>query len=264
MKGDPWASSWKLDVGVHTDVGRARERNEDAAKVSETPALLSVADGMGGHRGGDRASSIAVEALHEFVREAQEQGVEPGEELLYEAFATANVLILNDASRNPQFQGMGTTLTAMLFAGRGTFLAHVGDSRAWRIRDGKPEQMTDDHSLVAEQVRDGSLTEEEARVHPSRHVLSRVLGFMEDVKFDTQTVDVQAGDIYVLASDGLERGLNAEDIVRLVSAEENAQDAAHSLVQTACERDGGDNITALVVRCSELEPDTLTLELDRV
>jgi protein phosphatase len=217
--------------------------------VSETPALLSVADGMGGHRGGDRASSIAVEALHEFIKHAHEQGVEPSEELLYEAFATANILILNDASRNPQFQGMGTTLTAMLFAAKGTFLAHVGDSRAWRIRDGAPEQITDDHSLVAEQVRDGSLTEEEARVHPSRHVLSRVLGFMEDVTFDTMTVEVQASDTYVLASDGLERGLDADDIVRLVTAESAAADAARSLVQTACERDGGDNITAVVVRC---------------
>jgi protein phosphatase len=144
---------------------------------------------------------------------------------------------------------MGTTLTAMLFVSEGTFLAHVGDSRAWRIRDGKPEQITDDHSLVAEQVRDGSLTEEEARVHPSRHVLSRVLGFMADVTFDTMTVEVQANDLYVLASDGLERGLDADDIVRLVTAAPTAESAARSLVQTACERDGGDNITAVVVRC---------------
>ena len=264
MKGDRWAPSWKLDVGVHTDVGRARQRNEDAAKVSTTPALLSVADGMGGHRGGDRASNIAVEALHEYIRQAQEQGVEPGEDLLYEAFETANVLILNDAARNPQFQGMGTTLTAMLFASHGTFLAHVGDSRAWRLRGGEPKQITNDHSLVAEQVREGSLTEEEARVHPSRHVLSRVLGFMPDVTFDTMTVDVQPDDTYVLASDGLERGLDADDIVRLVSAEASAADAARSLVDTACERDGGDNITAIVVRCLALESNTLTLELDRV
>jgi len=251
MKGDPWAPSWKLDVGVSTDVGRARKRNEDAAKVSVLPALVSVADGMGGHRGGDRASNIAVEALHEYVKQAQEQGVEPGEALLYEAFETANTLILNDATRNVQFQGMGTTLTAMLFATHGTFLAHVGDSRAWRLRDGEPVQITQDHSLVAEQVREGSLTEEEARVHPSRHVLSRVLGFMADVTFDTMTVDIQPDDIYVLASDGLERGLDADDIVRLVSDEANAAAAARSLVDTACERDGGDNITAIVVRCSD-------------
>jgi protein phosphatase len=128
----------------------------------------------------------------------------------------------------------------------------VGDSRAWCLRQGEPVQITDDHSLVAEQVREGSLTEEEARVHPSRHVLSRVLGFMADVKFDTMTVDVQPGDIYVLASDGLERGLAADDIVRLVSAETSAADAARSLVDTACELDGGDNITAVVVRCLAL------------
>lgn len=264
MKGDPWAPSWRLDVGVSTDIGRARKRNEDAAKVSVTPALLSVADGMGGHRGGDRASNIAVEALNEYIKQAHEQDVEPGEALLYEAFDTANALILNDAARNPQFQGMGTTLTAMLFAGNGTFIAHVGDSRAWRLRQGEPEQITDDHSLVAEQVRDGSLTEEEAKVHPSRHVLSRVLGFMADVKFDTMTVDVQPGDTYVLASDGLERGLGADDIVSLVSAEASAADAARSLVETACERDGGDNITAIVVRCLALDSDTLTLPPDRV
>lgn len=258
MKGDPWAPSWKLDVGVHTDVGRARQRNEDSAKVSATPALISVADGMGGHRGGDRASNIAVESLHEFIRQAQEQGVEPGEDLLYEAFETANRLVLNDAARNPQFQGMGTTLTAMLFATHGTFLAHVGDSRAWRLRNGEPVQITHDHSLVAEQVRDGSLTEEEAKVHPSRHVLSRVLGFMADVTFDTMTVDVQPDDTYVLASDGLERGLGADDIVHLVSAEANAADAARSLVDIACERDGGDNITAIVVHCLALGPDAST------
>lgn len=250
---DVWTTPWRLDVGVHTDVGRVRTRNEDAAKVSSEPALFAVADGMGGHRGGDRASNIAVEALHEYMRQAHEQGIRPAEELLRQAFTAANALILEEANRQPEYQGMGTTMTALLLSRGKSMIAHVGDSRAWRIRDGVAEQLTEDHSLVAQQVREGTLTEEEAAKHPNRHVLSRCLGFQESVEIDVDSVSVEPGDIFVLSSDGLVRALDADDISRMVPAADNAAVASEQLVTRACELDGKDNITAVVVACREFD-----------
>lgn len=244
-----WDVPWSLDFGLYTHVGRVRRHNEDAAKASPDLHLFSVADGMGGHQAGERASNIAVEALHEYLRQARAKGLEPEGELLGRAFRTANSLILEDARGQPGREGMGTTLTAILLAGRGYRIGHVGDSRIWRIRGDEAEQLTEDHSLVAAQVRDGSLSPEEAESHPMRHVLSRSLGIQEELEVDVLEGKVEPGDAFVLASDGLVRALDGPAIAAILAAAPDAAAASRELVERACELDGGDNVTAVVVSC---------------
>ena len=154
---------WNVDYGLYTDVGRVRQRNEDTAKVSPEISLYAVADGMGGHRAGDRASRIAVQALHEYLSESEG---ETTEEALRGGFRAANRGIVEDASERPDRLGMGTTLTALVLVDGDYVIGHVGDSRALRVRNGSVEQLTDDHSIVAVQVREGGMTEEEAKNHP--------------------------------------------------------------------------------------------------
>lgn len=247
---DPLQIPWRLDVGVHTDVGRVRRGNEDAAKVSSDPPLYAVADGMGGHLAGERASRLAVEALHELVGSAtQEETVPPGPELLRKAFIGANQRILEDAAAHPERRGMGTTLTALLLAGDDYWIGHVGDSRALLIRDGEIEQVTRDHSVVANQVRNGEISVEEARSHPLRHVLDRCLGLEPDPQVDVEHGAVHDGDVFILASDGLTGAVGPETILETVAAASSAADASRRLVELARRLDGRDNITAVVVAC---------------
>lgn len=249
--GDSPNHAWKVDAASHTDVGTVRERNEDAARVSEEPALFAVADGMGGHRAGDRASRLAVDLLHEGIRESWEDGDGPerGLDLLNEIFEQVNRRIIDDASGRPDRMGMGTTLTVLLLAGSDYVIGHVGDSRALRVRDGDVEQLTDDHSIVATQVREGGMTAEQARVHPMRHVLSRCMGCEPAPRVDLLSGEVRDGDVFVLGSDGLTGPLDPEEIVETVSGAADARTASRELVERAKERDGSDNITAVVVAC---------------
>ena len=246
---DRWKVPWTLDVGSFTDVGRVRQRNEDAAKICSEPPVYVVADGMGGHRAGDRASRIAAEAVHDSLVAASDQGEPPDEKTFRGAYRVANRRIIEDASGRPDRHGMGTTLTTLVLADEEYWVGHVGDSRAFRVRSGNIEQLTDDHSIVAAQVREGGMTEEEARVHPMRHVLSRCMGCEPDPAVDIYHGKVTLGDVFVLASDGLTGPLLAEVIAATVSGAPDSDTASRLLVERAREEDGSDNITAVVVAC---------------
>ncbi len=242
-------TAWDIDYGCYTDVGRVRQRNEDAAKVSPDIFLYAVADGMGGHRAGDRASRIAVQTLHDYLSDADSSD-ESAEDTVRAAFRTANRSIIEDASGRPDRMGMGTTLTALIVNDGGYLIGHVGDSRALRVRDGSIEQLTEDHSIVAAQVREGGMTEEEARNHPMRHVLSRCMGCEPDPEVDVLSGEVEDGDVFVLGSDGLTGALGVELMAETIVAASDAATASKDLVELAREKDGSDNITAVVVRCT--------------
>lgn len=225
--------------GALSDIGLHRSTNEDAFVVQ--PPLYVVCDGMGGANAGEVASGLAAQTL------AAE--VTAGRPLL-EAAEAANAAVFQRASENAEQMGMGTTLTAFLLDDRTARFVHIGDSRAYLLRDGALEQVSDDHSLVGEMVRDGRLTVEEAAVHPHRSILSRALGTEARAKIDEFTVDLLPGDVLLLCSDGLS-GPVADDALLLALTRSDPQAAAERLILEARRQGGPDNITAVVVRVDE-------------
>jgi PPM family protein phosphatase len=231
-----------------TDKGRRRLRNEDAYVCS--PPLFAVADGMGGAQAGELASRLAATSLEEFT---QTHGEQTAADLVQEA----NARIYRRSREDPAAAGMGSTITAALVDGTAgaVSLAHVGDSRAYLLRGGSLEQLTADHSLVAELVRSGRLTEEEAENHPQRSVITRVLGTDPDVDVDTLTVLAEPGDLFLLCSDGLTAMLRDEDILQVLEAADGDPDqAARALVDAANRAGGDDNITVVAFELVEGEP----------
>ena len=225
--------------GALSDIGLHRKTNEDTFEVQ--PPLYVVCDGMGGANAGEVASGLAAETLVTRVT--------AGDSLL-EAAEAANTAVFQRASANSEQAGMGTTLTAFLLEESAAHFVHIGDSRAYLLRDGGLEQVSDDHSLVGEMVRDGRLTAGEAAVHPHRSILSRALGTEAQAKIDEFTVDLLPGDILLLCSDGLS-GPVADDALRLALTRSDPQEAAGRLVLEARRQGGPDNITAVVVRVDE-------------
>jgi len=251
MSDDAWSTPLRLDAGATSIVGSVRDHNEDAACAIPDIGLVAVADGLGGHNAGERASGLAIEVLEERLRAAREDGRPPSVEEMLAAFDAANERILADAREHPERTGMGTTLTSIIVTDNRVLLAHIGDSRAWRVRDGVVEQLTRDHTVVGQQVREGTLTEAQAETHPMRHVLSRCLGVQEAIEVDLAEGDIAVDDIYVLASDGLSHGLTQDDVAQIVLDGTVAAESSETLVNTACERDGRDNITAAVLVCRD-------------
>jgi protein phosphatase len=238
-----------------TNPGRKRRRNEDAYVCD--PPLFAVADGMGGAQAGEVASSLAAAALKE-----RGDGDGGGEERVAELIQEANRRVHQRALNDESVSGMGTTMTVALFHADGSIsLGHVGDSRAYLLRDGNLEQLTDDHSLVAELVRRGELSPEEAEVHPQRSVITRALGTDPDVDVDTFTVRAVGGDVFLLCSDGLTTMVDIDTIASLVAR--NRSDlhaAARALIKEANDRGGDDNITAVLFEVAEGDPDDETVE----
>ena len=246
-----------------SDPGRRRRRNEDAYVVS--PPLFAVADGMGGAQAGELASRMAVEAMGE------EAGTR-GEKRVTTLIREANRRIFARSSEDAAASGMGTTMTAALVGDDGVVtIGHVGDSRAYLLREGRLEQLTEDHSLVAELVRTGKLSAEDAERHPQRSVITRALGTDPDVDVDTYTVDAQAGDLFLLCSDGLTTMVDDDEILRTVEgSRDDLEHAAQVLVRKANRGGGEDNITVVFFELAEDgaessvdDADTLT-EADRV
>ncbi len=238
-----------------TDTGRKRRRNEDAF-VCEPP-LFAVADGMGGAQAGEVASGLAAAAL----RESGANG--GGEARVAELIREANRRVHERATTDAAASGMGTTMTVALVEPDGSVaIGHVGDSRAYLLRDGRLEQLTDDHSLVAELVRRGELSPQEAEVHPQRSVITRALGTDPDVDVDTFSVDARDGDVFLLCSDGLSSIVDGAEIEQLVSQHRgDLQTAAKTLIKAANDRGGDDNITAVLFAVgSGGEPDERTRE----
>lgn len=238
-----------------TNTGRKRRRNEDSF-VCEPP-LFAVADGMGGAQAGEVASSIAAAALRE---SRQDGGGGEGRvvELIQEANRRVHQRAMNDAAAS----GMGTTMTVALFSETGSVtIGHVGDSRAYLLREGELEQLTDDHSLVAELVRRGELSPEEAESHPQRSVITRALGTDPEVDVDAFSLQAQAEDVFLLCSDGLTTMVDAGSIAELV--ERNRADleaATRALIKAANDRGGDDNITAVLFEVAEGENDDAPTE----
>lgn len=228
-------------AGARSDIGRARERNEDAYLVKEP--LFAVADGMGGHRGGDVASSLALEILG-----AGEEGEERQPVLLTSGIKKANQRVLERAEADRDLRGMGTTLTAIVAEDARAHVAHVGDSRAYLLREGNAlQQLTEDHTLVQRMVREGRLSPEEAGTHPQRSVLTRALGVEEEIAVDELTLDVHAGDRLLLCTDGLTSMVGRDRIQQILEGERDPQAACDRLIDAANRAGGEDNITVIVL-----------------
>ena len=228
----------KIEAGVATHVGQVRSGNEDAYLIE--PPLYAVADGMGGHRGGEVASQLALTTIAESFR----KGAEP----FAEQVQAANRAVFERSGADRAVAGMGTTLTAAVIRGDLAHLVHVGDSRAYLLRAGSLRQLTDDHTLVNRMVKAGEITPAEAEVHPHRNVLVRALGTEPDVPLDEQDVGLLDGDRLLLCSDGLTGMITEEQIQAILGATEGVpQEAADRLVTAANHAGGVDNITVVVL-----------------
>jgi protein phosphatase len=235
-----------FQTGSLSDVGQVRSVNQDYCAEFSNAAngqrMLMVADGMGGHRGGEIASRMAVEAAGDVFAE----GGSDAQQLLRRAFETANTRVHQAALADVDLAGMGTTVVCLLFenSGRG-WVAHVGDSRAYRLRGAKFEQLTEDHSVVGALIRMGHISEAEARLHPQRNEILRAIGTNEHVEVQLTALQLQPGDRYLLCSDGLS-GLVSDDEIHEVLAQNAPRDAVRHLIELANLEGGSDNITVQV------------------
>jgi protein phosphatase len=245
-----------------TDVGQRRDHNEDALLVDAGLGLVVIADGMGGHAGGATASRLAVETIRKVLQDARTEepalfgsGAEgednPLPDVLGHAVERASAVIFEAAQADPELAGMGTTTTAALVDGRAAFVAHVGDSRAYLLRSGHIYQVTQDHSLVAEQLRIGAISAEEAKNSRFKNIITRSVGFERNVVVDLMGLELEAGDTIVVCCDGLSNLVEDQEILGVV--EEHGLDSVEKLVDLANDRGGDDNITVAMIRLSEPE-----------
>ncbi len=235
----------RLAVGASTDVGRVREANEDSY-VADAP-MFAVADGMGGHIAGDVASATAIEV----VQRNREQLSASDPDSLVRILQDANRAIYDKAAGEPTLHGMGTTCTLVIVDGPTAQIAHVGDSRAYLLRNGELTQVTEDHTLVGRMVSEGRLSREEAEHHPQRSIITRALGVDSNVDVDLLSLDLLDGDRLLICSDGLSAMVGSDDIAAVLTAEDQAQASADTLVQRANEAGGEDNITVVVIDVAE-------------
>ena len=248
-----------------TDTGRIREHNEDAIGSNLDAGLLVLADGMGGYNAGEVASGIAVKTVLEFVaeacaRESRDQ-LDPHSRLmrqsivLRDAIARANKIIHQTARSQPQCEGMGTTIAACLFYDNRVTLAHVGDSRVYRMRNGRLEQLTMDHSLLQELVDRGYYSQEEAARSTNRNYVTRALGVESTVQVEVQEDEVVPGDVYLLCSDGLPDMVEDEDIHLTISTfSANLQTVGQQLIQLSNDHGGKDNVSVILAQVLEPFP----------
>jgi protein phosphatase len=259
-----------LEIRAATDLGMKRTQNEDShgcwipegeAERERRGLLLVVADGMGGSQAGEVASRLAVQTVIQVYREGQ--GASPLDDL-YRAVEAANHVVHAESVAHPQMSGMGTTCTAMVVRGRDAFLSHVGDSRAYLAKGGRIRQLSQDHSLVAQLVRDGQLTPEQARSDPRRNVVTRSVGVGAQVEIDAQKFDalLSEGDTLLMCSDGL-HGLVSDDELLEVMTNGNLDSACLRAIELANSRGGHDNITVLMARARpDNEPQGQQIEVE--
>jgi len=245
----------RLEVASLSHIGQVRQRNEDALGYCEPSepqirdrkgSIFIVADGMGGHRGGEIASQLAVDTILDAYYAVKES--DPAKALDF-AFKEANGVIIEKSRNDVSLYGMGTTCTALVVRKGEGYFAHVGDSRAYLFREGELKQLTEDHSLVGEMVRSGILTDEDARTHPRRNVITRSIGTHEELFVDLSTVPLQlaVGDVFVLCSDGL-TSLVGETELKVVLESNPPRKACEALIDLANEHGGKDNVTVQIVR----------------
>lgn len=228
-----------------TDPGLLRTVNQDDYHIDPDGRFFIVADGMGGHAGGQEASQIATETIQTHLDKYWNASIS-SDELLEEALSAANQAIIQDQSQHPERGDMGTTAVVVLFRENQSWVAHVGDSRIYRLRGNALEQVTDDHTWVARAMKAGDITQEQAKVHPWRHVLSQCLGRKDLSKIEIQSVDVQVGDRLLLCSDGLTEEVSDEAIASYLS-NPGGDRAAKDLIEAAKDHGGRDNITVVII-----------------
>jgi len=235
-----------VQVCALTDVGKVRAVNQDALVVDEELLLYGVADGMGGHNGGETASAGARDGVI-----AALQGKEPSLDALRDAITAANAAIFQQQAADESLSGMGTTLSVIWMSEHFVYLGHVGDSRVYRFREGKLEQMTDDHSLVGELVRAGYLTPEQAENHPNKNVILRAVGTEEGIDIDLAVEERKPGDLWLICSDGL-HGMVKDDKMEAILSVNTAEAAANILMDAALAAGGRDNISVVLVQDGEV------------
>jgi serine/threonine protein phosphatase PrpC len=249
------ADNVKLDFAVLTDVGKLREHNEDCVGFFPQVGLAVLADGMGGHNGGEVASQIAIRVVQDVVSQRFTtrtsslwgQARRRMQELLVRAFREANAAIVLEAALQPHLAGMGTTLVAALFEGDRVTVAHVGDSRAYRIRQGSIVQLTKDHSLLQQQIDAGMISEEEAQSSSIRNLLTRAIGTDPAPAVEVHEHATEAGDVYLLCSDGLTDMLSDERILEVIGGRSTLTEACDWLIEEANREGGRDNISTILV-----------------
>ena len=238
-------------VSGYSDKGIVRNSNQDAFQINITDEDVSwavVCDGMGGANSGDIASRLAADHFSAALK----AGLRPNMtehsimNLLRSAVATANIRVFDKSKENTEFNGMGTTIVAVLVIGGTAYFIHAGDSRAYILSGGEFFQITRDHSIVQSMIEEGKLTVEEARVHPRKNVITRALGVDESVEPEFNVYDLNEGDMILLCTDGLTNFVDSEDIVNILKSSSDSNQKAELLVQEANKNGGGDNITAVV------------------
>ena len=249
----------RIEVAGETNVGMKRNHNEDNFSILEENGLYIVADGMGGHASGEVASQMAVDALKEFFSATEQdpertwpykmdrsKGYE--ENRLITGIKLANLRIYESAQRDARQRGMGTTIVSLFAVEDGVYVAHVGDSRSYRLRDKQLEQITEDHSLLNDYIKMKRLTPEEIANFPHKNVIVRALGMKDTVKVDTRFETPREGDTYLLCSDGLSGPVSDEEILEIMSSATDLKSAASRLIERANQNGGPDNITCVLAR----------------
>lgn len=246
-----------------SDVGMIRSHNEDCFEIDPEHRLYVVADGMGGHNHGEIASRIAVKTIQEFVRKSldndatwpfsYDSNLKRHSNALKSAIRLAHDNVLVAIRKDTALSGMGTTVVGFLLDGRTAAVAHVGDSRVYRLRGEELDLLTEDHTWVNEQVVAGFLSEEQARAHPLKNVVTRALGGESEVEVDVREVDVAAGDLYLLCSDGLTTMLGNAEIRERLTSERPLDEVCKQLVTEANSRGGLDNVTVVLLQVEAAE-----------
>lgn len=241
-----------MNVCGLTDNGLSRENNQDSLFVSDIfdLPLYIVADGMGGHNAGEIASGIAVETIKDVFLNNKES-LELKENIIKtikDSISEANKRIFFKALGSPECSGMGTTLTMCYIYDKEIYIGHIGDSRAYFIKDSNIEQVTEDDSLVNELIKNGSITAEEAKTHPQRNVITKALGTSIDIEVDIYTMGYEEGDILIICSDGLSNMVKEKNVLNIIESEDNVNLACQGLIDLAKKNGGSDNITLIIVK----------------
>ena len=244
-----------LELQAAVDAGRARSNNEDSVATDPETSLAVLADGMGGYNAGEVASNMATSFictelgrwLREASAQASDQDVRRAMDICVD---NANRAIFNAANSNPQYAGMGTTLVVALFRDTRLLVGHVGDSRAYRLRAGRLQQITRDHSLLQEQIDAGLITPEQAAFSANKNLVTRAVGVEDTVLLETHQHDLQPGDVYLLCSDGLSDMLDDSTIAQILQSHESLESTSKALVEAANDAGGKDNISVILVRVS--------------
>ena len=234
--------------GVLSDIGKHREKNEDGYLA--TSPVFAVADGMGGHLAGEVASSVALETIKRSLADIPD--AKHMSRRLTQSIEEANAAVFRRAEAEEKKRGMGTTLTVSVLLGNRFHVGHVGDSRAYLFRDGKLKQITEDHSWVAEMVKKGTLSPEQAETHPQRSILTRALGIGRAVHIDTSVLEVRPGDKILLCTDGLTGMLSDRQIEKIMNKPLDPQGTCQELVNAANQAGGHDNITTVVIEIDDV------------